>query len=273
MGYSMNATNAKPNVSLVAGYQEVAQEMLELFISDARKAIDVSGRFCTAISRYTPRMFFELLGSDLRSKYLPWDRIHLFCVDECCGSSNLGNNNYILATKSLTQQVDMPSENVHRICSKCSNCKYTASIYEQTLCDVIRHKENEVPKFDLIMLRMASDGHIASLFPDTYTFFESQKLVQVTYFMDARRTRITLTHPVLYAASHIMVLVSGCDKAEILSEIFTRESNIAQYPVHALWPFLDKVTWLVDRDAAKYVLPPHCIEMNWRNIAFTQECA
>jgi len=269
----MKATNAKPNMSLVAGYEEVAQETLELFISDARKAIDVSGRFCTAISRYTPGMFFELLGSDLRSKYLPWDRIHLFCVDECCSSSNLGNNNYILATKSLAQKVNMPSENVHHICSECSKCEHRATIYEHTLCDVIGHKENKVPKFDLILLRMAPDGHIASLFPDTYTFFESQKLAQVTYFMDARRTRITLTHPVLYAASHIAVLVSGGDKAEIFSEIFTREPNIAQYPIHALWSVLDKVTWIVDRDAAKCLLPPHCIEMNWRNIAFTQECA
>ena len=258
----MIAINAKLNVSLVASYQEVAQEMLELFIGDVQKAIDVSGRFCTAISRYTPRILFELLGSDFRSKSLPWDRIHLFCVDECCGSSDLGNNNYVLATKSFARKVDMPSENVHRICSKCRNCEYTASIYEQTLCDVMGHKENEVPKFDLILLRMAPDGHIASLFPDTYSFFESQKLVQVTYFMDARHTRITLTHPALCAASHITVLVSGSEKAEILSEIFTREPNIAQYPIHALWPILDKVTWLVDHDAAKFLLPPDCIDIN-----------
>jgi len=263
----MKAINAKLNVSLVAGHQELAQEMLELFISDARKAIDVSGRFCAVISRHTPGILFELLGSDFRSISLPWDRIHFFCVDECCGSSNPGNNNYILATKSLAQKVDMPSENVHRICSECRNCEYTASIYEQILYDVMGHKENEVPKFDLIVLGMAPDGHIASLFPDTYTFFESQKLAQVTYFMDARHTRITLTHPVLYAASHITVFVSGGDKAEILSEIFTREPNIAQYPIHALWPILDKVTWLVDHDAAKFLLPPYCSEIYWRNIA------
>ncbi|MHC4205153.1 MAG: 6-phosphogluconolactonase [Planctomycetota bacterium] len=252
----MKAINAKLNVSLVPGYHEIAQEMLDLFTSEARKAIDISGRFCTAISRYTPRIFFELLGSDFRSKSLPWDRIHLFCVDECCSSYDPGINNYILATKSLAEQVDLPSENVHRICSKCSICEHTASIYEQTLYDVIGREDNKVPRFDLILLKMAPDGHIASLFPDTYTFFESQKLAQVSYFMDARHTRITLTHSVLYAASRIAVFVSGGDKAEILSEIFTHEPNIAQYPIHALWPVLDKVTWLVDNDAARFLLPP-----------------
>lgn len=271
--FSMKATDAKLNVSLVASYQEVAQEMLELFISDAQKTIDINGRFFTAMSRYTPRILFELLGSDFRSRSLPWDRIHLFCVDECCGSFNPGSNSYIMAAKSLAQKVDMPSENVHRICSRNWNCEHTALIYEQTLCNVIGRKENEVPKFDLILLGMAPDGHIASLFPDTYTFFESQKLVQVTYFMDARYTRITLTHPVLYAASRIAVFVSGGDKAGILSEIFTREPNIARYPIHALWPILEKVTWLVDHDAAKLLLPLNCDGINWLEISFTQECA
>jgi 6-phosphogluconolactonase len=264
----MKAINAKLNVSLVAGYQQVAQEALELFISTARKAIGVSGRFCTAVSRYTPKIFFELLGSDLRSKSLPWDRIHLFCVDECCDSSN-PDNNYIPAMKSLAQKVDMPSENLHLICSECRKCEHTALIYEQTLCDVMGHKDSEAPKFDLILLRMAPDGHIASLFPDAYAFFESHKLVQVTFFMDARGTRITLTHPVLYAASHIAVFVSGDDKAKILGEIFTREPNVARYPIHALWPILEKVTWLVDRDAAKFLLPPYCIDVKRPNFVFT----
>jgi 6-phosphogluconolactonase len=162
----MKATNAKLNMTFVASHQELIQEMLELIISDAQNTINISGRFCTAISRYAPRFLFELLGSDFRSKSLPWDKIHLFYVDECCGLPDL-DNNYILKTKALARKVDMPPENVHRICSKCRNCEHTASIYEKTLCEVIGHKENEVPKFDLILLRMAPDGHVASLFPDT----------------------------------------------------------------------------------------------------------
>jgi 6-phosphogluconolactonase len=176
-------------------------------------------------------------------------------------------------TNILAQKVNIPSENVHRICSKCRLCEQTASIYEQTIYNVVKRKENGAPRFDLVLLQMATDGHIASLFPDTYAFFEPKKLVQVSYFIDARHTRITLTHPVLYEASHIAVLVSGSEKAEILSEIFTREPNIAQYPIHALWPILDKVTWLVDQDAAKFSLSPYCIKINWRNFAFARQYA
>lgn len=266
----MNASNAKPNVSLVAGNREIAQQMLEFFFRDAQKTIELNGRFCTGISRHTPENFFKLLEADFRSKSLPWDRIHFFCVDEGCDPFDPGND-YIRAANILARKVDMPSKNVHRICSRCRICENTASIYEQTLCDVVGRRDNEAPGLDLILLRMAPDGHIASLFPDTHTFFESQKFVKATYYMDARRTRITLTHPVLFAASHIVVSVSGGDKAEILNEIFTQEPNIARYPIHALWPVLDKVTWLVDHDAAKFLSPAYSVEKNKHNIAIARE--
>ena len=251
----MKTTSVKLNLSIIDCSQDLAQELLELFFSVAQKAIDVSGRFYVALSRHTPRSFFELLSFDSRSKSLPWNTIHLFYVDECCGPSDLVDNNYNLETKAVARKAGILSEHVHRICSKCRLCEQTASIYEQTIYEVVGRDENRVPKFDLILLRMAPDGHIASLFPDTYAFFESKRLVWATHFMDARYTRITMTHPVLYAASHIAVLACGREKAEILREIFTRKPNIAQYPVHALWPVLDKVTWMIDRDAAKFLSP------------------
>jgi 6-phosphogluconolactonase len=105
---------------------------------------------------------------------------------------------------------------------------------------------------------MGADGHVASLFPDTYAFFESRRSVWVTHFMDGRHTRITMTHPLLCAASHVVVLVSGREKAVLLRELFTSELNIVRYPVHALWPVLDRVTWLVDRDAAGLLSEPTC---------------
>jgi 6-phosphogluconolactonase len=246
----MKTTDKKLNMTIAVDSQELAHRTLELFISDVRKAIETRGRFCSAISRQTPGSFFELLGSDSGSKSLPWNKIHLFSVDKCCGSNDVHNDGYNLATRTLLSRVAMPPENVHRICSNCRHCEYSASIYEQAIYDVLGNNNNEVPHFDLIMLQMEADGHIASLFPDTYAFFEPKKLVWVTHFMDKRHTRITMTHPLLCAASHVVVLVSGREKAVLLRELFTSELNIVRYPIHALWPVLDRVTWLVDRDAA-----------------------
>jgi 6-phosphogluconolactonase/glucosamine-6-phosphate isomerase/deaminase len=49
----------------------------------------------------------------------------------------------------------------------------------------------------------------------------------------------------------LVILVSGEEKAEILKEVLTIEPDEVRYPIHTLWSVLDKVTWLVDRAAAK----------------------
>jgi len=252
----VKATNAKPNVTIAASFQKLAQEALELFASSARKAIETRERFCVAVSRHTPAHFFELLGGRPRSRGLLWDKIHLFWVDECCGPPDLRDNNCSLAARRLISKVGIPAENVHHICSENSNCRYAALIYERTIHNVVGLRKNGMPRFDLIMLGMSTDGHVGSLFSDTYAFFDdTEDLVRVIYFMDKRYTRITLTNPVLRAASRIAILVYGEKKAGILREVLTSEPDEVRYPVHAIWPILDRVTWLVDRNAAKFLLP------------------
>ncbi len=98
---------------------------------------------------------------------------------------------------------------------------------------------------------MGADGHAGSLFPNSYAAFDTEDLACVVYVMDEDLNRITLTHPVLCAASHLAILVSGREKAEILKEVLISEPDEVRYPIHALWPILDKVTWLVDKEAAK----------------------
>ena len=251
----MKGTSIKMNVVIASNYQQLTQKMLELFIDNAQKAVEIRKRFCVAISRYTPRSFFELLGQKAQSKALPWDKIHLFWVDECCGSPDFTNYSYNLAAHTFIPEVGIPVKNIHSICSEHRNCGYVASMYQQTMCHVVKLKKNGVPRFDLIMLRMGADAHIASLFPDTYAFFDTEDIVCVSYFMDGRRTRITVTNRVLRAAFHMTVLVTGEEKATILREVLTSEPDEVQYPIHAIWPILDRVTWLIGRNAAKFLFP------------------
>lgn len=266
----MKTISKKPYISIVDSSQDISQETFELFLNAARNAICKRGRFCVALSRNTLKILLESFNSDSRAKSLPWNKIHIFWVDQCCRPGDCGKDNFCPATLSFISRINMPSENMHHICYDCRNCEFAASTYEQTISNIVRRKINGIPKFDLILLQMAPDGHIASLFPTTYAFFETKRLVLATHHMDAAHTRITLTHPVLYAASQIAVLVSGQEKAEILNEIFTSKPNITRYPVHALWPILEKVTWMIDRDAAKYLSPSHNVEINWNKDAISE---
>ncbi len=246
----MKATHTKMNVIIVGGSGELGHQMLELFVADAQKRIDGNHQFCVAVSRQTPLAFFELLGTEPQSTALAWDKIHFFWVDQCCDSHDSVNSSYNIAARVFAPKVGIPAENIHPICSRCRSCEYAASLYEQTLYSVFGTEKNKVPRFDLIMLGMGADGHIGSLFPDTYTFFEPKDLVRATYFMDGRGSRITLTRPVIQRARHIAVQVCGSEKAQVLGKVFTARPDELRYPIHTIWPILDKVTWLIDRAAA-----------------------
>jgi len=246
------STDYKPNVEVVADAESLAQRSLQFFVADAVKAIKAKGIFYVAISGgHTPRRFFELLGEAHQAKTLAWDKIHLFWVDERYVPPDSKSSNYKLAADTFLPKVSIPEENVHRIPTEYSDFKAAAHRYEQTIREVFGLKENQLPQFDLIVLGMGAEGHTGSLFPNSFAPFDKHNLACVVYVLDEKLNRITLTHPVLCAASHLAVLVSGKEKARILKEVLTSQPDEVRYPIHTLWPVLNKVTWLVDSAAAK----------------------
>ncbi len=249
--------NYKPNLEVVGDTGALATRCVELFAAAAREVLDQKDKCCIAISGgQTPRQFFQLLADDPGVKALQWNKIHLFWVDERCVPPDSAHSNYKLAADTFLRAVPIPNENVHRIPTESDDFNLAAQLYEQTIRAVFDLKPGELPEFDLIILGMGADGHTGSLFPDSFASFETKNLTCVVYFLDQKLAdepvnRITLTHPVLCAASRITVLVSGEEKARTLKEVLTARPDEVRYPIHILWPVLDKVTWLVDADAAK----------------------
>ncbi|MFA5553344.1 MAG: 6-phosphogluconolactonase [Phycisphaerae bacterium] len=244
----------KPNVVVEANPQSLAKRTVQLFIEESQKAISEHDNFYVAISGgHTPQYFYELLGNDEKAMQLPWNKIHLFWVDERYVPANSKWSNYKLAADTFLNKVPIPQQNIHKIPTEFSDFKEAASSYEATIRSVFRIGEKGVPQFDLIVLGMGADGHTGSLFPNSYAQFDTEDLACVVYVLGTELARITLTHPVLCAAKHIAVLVSGKEKAQILKTVLTSEPDEVRYPIHFLWPILDRITWLVDSDAAKLI--------------------
>jgi len=241
----------KPKVEIVCNPEKLAQRSVELFVTDAHRAIRVRDVFTVAISGgHTPKRFYELLGKTPQVKTLPWDKIHLFWVDERCVPYDSQWSNYKLAVDTFLARVAIPKQNIHRIPTEHCDFRVAASQYEEIIRKVFGLAEKQVPEFDLIVLGMGADGHTGSLFPGSYAAFDTDDLACVVYVLDEKLNRITLTYPVLRAAAHLAVLVSGQEKADMLKEVLTNEPDEVCYPIHILWPVLDKVTWLVDNKAA-----------------------
>ena len=246
--------NADLHISRAGSADELAQHALSLFVQDSKKAIAQRGMFNVAISGgHTPTRFFELLVDGEHADEIAWDKVHIFWVDERCVDPDDKESNFGLASHTFIDKVDIPAENVHRM--EGERCEYSKSMkdYEATIREVFGISAGEMPQFDLIMLGMGADGHIGSLFPNSYALYDTDDLVSAVYFMGEKLNRITLTHPVLCASVHLVILIAGSEKAEIVRDVLQGEPDEVKYPVHTLWPILDKVSWLIDADAAKHL--------------------
>lgn len=249
----MKITMTVPSLVVVDDADALARQMVRLLDSHLRETLQVGRPSCVALQQGVPLRFFELLAAESELEPAAWQRIHLFWVDQCCGASDSDNHTCSPVACGAISPPPVPARNIHRICSECRSCEFAASAYERTIRRFVRCGHNDAPQFDLVLLQMDSDGRLASLWPDTYAFYESKRLVWVTRFTGTGITHITMTHPLLRAASRIAVIVSGGEKAAALQEAFSAEPDPIRYPTHALWPVLDKVTWLADRSAARFL--------------------
>ena len=246
----------KPNTRIVTDADAFAHKCLDLFVTSVEQTVKEKNIFHLAISGgKSPQRFFEILGSEKKALSLPWDKINLFWVDERYVPHDSPHSNYKLAADTFLGKVPIPKENVHPIPTEFEDFDSAARQYEKTLRSVFQIKSGQLPKFDLIILGMGSDGHTGSLFPNSNACFDAKDLACVVYLLDQKLpdqmlNRITLTHPVICAASQIVVLVSGSEKAQTLKEVLAGPPDEIRYPIHVLWAVLDKVLWLIDSPAA-----------------------
>ncbi len=99
----------------------------------------------------------------------------------------------------------------------------------------------------LVLLGMGDDGHTASLFPDTPALDVMDRDYVANWVEKLSTWRLTATLPLLWAAEHLVFLVSGEGKAAVLAEIL--ESG-APYPSQRVAAGAARVTWLLDEAAA-----------------------
>ena len=81
------------------------------------------------------------------------------------------------------------------------------------------------PVLDLVHLGLGPDGHTASLVPGDPVLQVADTDVALTGIYQGRR-RMTLTYPILNRSRHVLWLVSGPDKAEMVSRVYAGDTSI-----------------------------------------------
>lgn len=133
-----------------------------------------------------------------------------------------------------------------------------AEDYETCLKHLVTTKVVDVsaasgfPKFDLMLLGMGPDGHVASLFPGHPLLNENQKWV--AFIKDSPKPppeRITFTYPVINSSEYIALVVPGASKVDAVYTALGggNPQNAETLPVQRVAPE-GVLTWFLDKDAA-----------------------
>lgn len=248
MGKKQAKIITRPEVLIKADMAAMAATAADLLVKAAHTAIGGYCRFTVALSGgSTPRLLHKMLAEKPFSERIPWDRTHIFWVDERCVPVDDLSSNYGTVKRDLLSRVPVPRENIHPMVGDLPPDE-GARTYQEILTDFFKLKEGRFPVFDLIFLGIGRDGHTASIFPGQAALQEKKKLVVHVKGGDPFVDRITLTLPVLNRGRKLIFLVSGKGKAEIVRTIFKGASDLP--PATRVEPHFGRLTWILDLGAA-----------------------
>ncbi len=223
----------------------VAQRWVEL----ADASIAARGKFHVALSGgSTPHALYRRLANPEFAQRIPWDRVHIYFGDERTVPPDHADSNYRMAREALFDHVPIPAAQIFRIEGEMDDPHDAATRYARTLTAMLPLGAQGVVQFDMLLLGVGPDGHIASLFPGTPALHERARFVEAVHVPQLDTWRISITYPVIDHARFVVMLVSGENKASIMHDIFTKR-EAPPYPVQLINP-RGTLEWHLDRAAA-----------------------
>lgn len=183
----------------------------------------------------TFNMAYQLLGGEFRDS-LDWTKVSLFFGDERCVEPKDSRSNFYQANTCWFSEIKQNKPNIYRIKGELPP-QEGANEYKLHLPEA----------FDIVLLGIGQDGHMASVFPNSLDTIQAGELVVVTKpekepYVD----RITLTPHMLNCTDEVYILATGETKKEIITELLIH--NNQSFPVSLIVPH-GNLTWFLDTDA------------------------
>ena len=207
----------------------------------AGKAVKKRGVCSLAVSGgSTPILLFRHLAE--HPGLLPWSHIDLYLVDERDVYARDPLSNYGMLTRTLLASLPVPPRRVHPWLTLVPAGESLAA-YRRALSVMTRR--HGLPRLDITLQGMGSDGHTASVFPGSPQL-ESDDWV--AYGPGPNAARLTLTLPLLANADHTAFLATGTEKAARVKECLDGRSSL---PAAILSRDAKDVHWFLDEDSAR----------------------
>jgi 6-phosphogluconolactonase len=186
-----------------------------------------------------------------------WTAVEVWWGDERFVPADDGERNERGARQALLDPVGVPAERVHAMPPSDAGfgtADEAADWYAGRLRE-LAPEGRALPRFDVLLLGVGPEGHVASIFPDSPAVTDERPVFAVHDSPKPPPTRISLGFPAINTAEEVWLLVSGEAKAAAVAEALESDAGPDRLPaagVHGV----RATRWLLDADAASRLTPP-----------------
>jgi len=244
-------------VQILPDAAAIARRAAEKIIDAAAVAIKERGGFTISLAGgSTPKALYSLLATDPAFKsQMPWDKTQFFFGDERHVPPDNSDSNYRMAHESMLSKVPLKPEQVIRIKAEYENSEKAAEEYQQALRTWFQRSNQQLPRFDVLLLGMGDEGHTLSLFPGTKALHDNGRWVMSNWIGKLFTDRVTITAPVANNSALAIFMVTKADKALALKGVLEGPYEPEQLPSQLIQPKNGRLLWLVDPTAASKLAP------------------
>lgn len=257
------SADAKNNSELrvFPSLDDLATDLAEYVALLSEMSVKERGYFTIALTGGSLIYLMRKLSEAPYNKTVDWAKWYVFWADERAVAKNHADSNYKLTKDRFLSKVSILNSHIYSINDNLT-VEEAAGEYEFAIRQLVKlriiavSEHNDCPKFDLILLELGSDGHIASLYPHHNTL--KHKADWVTYITDSPECppeRMTFSIPVINSASNVAIVAIGDDKAMAvqLAVVLSATFDAFSLPAKLVSPTDGKLVWFMDEPAASFL--------------------
>lgn len=189
----------------------------------------------------TPAALYQELSSPVVKSHVDWRRVRMTFSDERAVPPDDTDSNYRMVRETLLDPLGILEHRVIRLRGEDPAEAAAAKAH----ASLVRWAQR-VPLFDVVLLGLGEDGHVASLFPAPAWPDWGTHLAAATRHPDGA-DRITLTPLALRSTRTTLLLVAGEAKADAVHDALAAGEPTPERPATMMG---SNVTWVLDEEAA-----------------------
>ena len=222
------------------------------------RAVAEKGTFTIALSGGS---LLKALGTLADVDGIDWTKWWVLWADERVVPLDSADSNYRGAKEAFLDRVPIPADQVLTLDPTLAPAQ-AAMMYEARMralgAEILPKSPSDptLPRVDLVLLGIGPDGHVASLFPNhPLTSATEGWVLAITDSPKPPPERITLSLPLINAASEVAIVAAGKSKAEVIQRLLEVQSLPGALPAQLVRPADGKLTVFLDRESAADLRP------------------